>query len=483
MLLAGFAAFRVWAFAFAFPFFTNVDEMRHVDAVLKYARGAGPAAGLVPYEPETARLLALFGSPEYLRHPTDPIRETVPAPGITLPRAVQQARIAEMEDFLRPLHSLEAGQPPVYYATAGAWLALWRALGLRDAALLFALRALGGLFAFALVIAAWAVLRRTHPDRPTVFLGVPALLAVMPQDALYYVTGDALSPLVGGLAFLGVARVVAAPASSAGFHVLVGLACAAALLTKYPNAALYAAALGAGVHALRTAPAARSRWLALGAAAALPPALWVARNLSLGLGVTGTAYKAEKLGWAAKPVSTWLEHPLFSASGMATFLGDLVASFWRGELAWHQHFLASGAVDAVYVAVTALGVLLACVGIWRGAASAPRRVEALAAGTLGVAVAVLAVLSLAFRFEGTVHPSPAYPYFSNGRLIGGVTVCVALLLVRGFEVAAARLPAAWRATAVWGAIGGVAVLATGSEVALSLPVFESAYNAYALVWP
>jgi hypothetical protein len=63
--LATLAALRVLLLSAAFPFFSNVDEHRHVDGVLKYAGGYLPRPDNGGYEPETARYLGMFGSPEY----------------------------------------------------------------------------------------------------------------------------------------------------------------------------------------------------------------------------------------------------------------------------------------------------------------------------------------------------------------------------------------------------------------------------------
>ena len=57
--LAVFAALRVLAFSAAFPFFSNVDEHRHVDAVFKYARGYLPRPDNGAYESETAHHLGI----------------------------------------------------------------------------------------------------------------------------------------------------------------------------------------------------------------------------------------------------------------------------------------------------------------------------------------------------------------------------------------------------------------------------------------
>src|SRR5262245_30423115 len=63
--LAAFAALRVALFAASFPFFTNVDEHRHVDLAWKYSHAAPPRAGAVPYEPEMPEWVAGFGAPDY----------------------------------------------------------------------------------------------------------------------------------------------------------------------------------------------------------------------------------------------------------------------------------------------------------------------------------------------------------------------------------------------------------------------------------
>ena len=388
-----------------------------------------------------------------------------------------------MERFLRPLHSLEAGQPPVYYVSAGAWLALGRALGLRDAALLYWARSLGGFACFALVLATWGVLGVLYPGRALIVWGAPLLVAAMPQDALYYITGDALSPLLGGLTFLGVARLMLRPDEGLLVYAFSGVALSAALLCKYPNAALYLPALLATAVALVSGRwAARRRgWPVFWLLAVVPPLAWFARNVAGGVGLTGTSLKAAKLGWTPKPLTEWSEHPLFSFEGVAVFLRDLGTTFWRGELVWQQETLALGGADTIYLVFSGLGLLLAVVALTRDRGVAPTwGVEWGALLALAAGIGVLALLSLAFVFEGTVHPSPGYPFFTNGRLIGGLLVPFCLLLVRGVESGAGLLPPRWRARAAWCVLGGVVAIACASELVLTAPVFGSAYNAYHL---
>ena len=477
--LALAAGLRVLAFSLAFPFFTNVDEYRHVDAVLKFARGELPRPGPDAYEPETARLIGRLGSPEYHRDPVAPLRSELPRPAWEVPEAEVERRVAASTALLAGRSSLEADQPPVYYAVAGAWLALGRGLGLRDAPLWYWVRGLGAAAAFGLVWLAWGWLREPYAERPVMRLGVPILLAAFPQDAVYYVTSDALTPLLGGAAFAWAVRLSARPESRNTAFAGAGLVLAAALLCKYPNAALYAAAAVASGAALARGHAAdvASRWTLYWAAALVPAAAWLAHNAWLGGDWLGTAFKVERLGWGRKPPSTWLEHPLFTPSGAWTFVRDLVPSFWRGELVWHRTDLHLRAADAVYRLATLVLVPLAGLAWLRGEGSREARTaEAAALIAVAVAVATLAFLSLVFAFPADSSPSASYPFFVQGRLIAGVTLPFCLLLARGIEAAGGALPARWREAGRFALLLALVAVALGSEIAISGPVFASPYN-------
>jgi hypothetical protein len=484
LALAAIAALRVLAFSLAFPFFTNVDEFRHVDMALKYARGYVPGHEGDAYEPETPRLVAILGSPEYHRDPAD--AAPVPAPVWASPPGVLARRIERVEAELAPIHNLEANQSPAYYAAAGAWLAFGRRLGLDGGPLLYWLRALSAPAAFALVLASHGVLRRVYPGSRITRLGVPALLAFLPQDCVYYVTSDALSPLLGGLCFLLLVDLaLRGRAASAWRGAAAGALGAAAVLAKLPNALLFAVAAFCAAVARRGPRLARAgaggaSLLALALAFALPVGAWLARNrIALG-DATGDARKIEILGWGRRPLAEWLDHPLFGVEGLAAFLAGLARTFWRGEIAWEQATLALPAADWLYVLSSAACLALAAVGL----AAARARAERVAEGAAWVAVlggvAILAWLSLRFSFGPTTNPSLAQPWFANGRLVSGALVPFALLYVRGIERAAAQLPERWRERAAWLLLAAVLGAATASELLLSAPAFRSAYNFFHL---
>jgi hypothetical protein len=314
-------------------------------------------------------------------------------------------------------------------------------------------------------------------------LGVPILLAVFPQDAVFYVTSDALTPLLGGAAFVWVVRLSARPESRKAAFAGAGLVLAAALLCKYPNAALYAAAgvaSGAALARGRAAGAA-SRWALYWAAALVPAAAWLAHNAWLGGDWLGTAFKVERLGWGRKPPSAWLEHPLFTPSGAWTFVRDLVPSFWRGELVWQRSELHLPGADAVYRLATFTLLPLAGLAWWRGGgAREARTAEAAALVAVAAAVGTLAFLSLVFAFPADSSPSASYPFFVQGRLIAGVTLPFCLLLTRGIEAAGGVLPPLWRDRGRFALLFVLVAVALASELAMSGPVFASPYNGFHL---
>jgi hypothetical protein len=477
-MLAGLAALRVACFAAAFPFFANVDEQKHVDMVLKYADGFLPEPGRDAYQPEMGRLLGMYGSPEYLLLPSEP----APPPAWRRAPADMFGVIEASERFLAERANKEAEQPPVYYLVAGGWLRLGRGLGLEGARLLYFVRALGPLVAGALVLVAHRLVRDLYRDEALVRWGVPLLAAVFPQDTLFYVTPDVLSPLLGGLCFAFSLTLARRPESGGLAYAAAGLTLAAALLTKWTNAALWAVALAASLHALAHAspPAAARRFgwkLALQWTLALAPVLWwCERSLRLYGDPTGSALKVARLGWGRKPLADWLDHPLFSPAGFAEFATGLVPTFWRGELAWHRTDLALSPIDALYTASTFLLLALALAGL-RGREPGRFLAEGLATVAVAVATVLLALLSLAFVFDATTNPSASRPYFIQGRLISGVLLPFLLVYVRGLEVATARLPARWLGGAL---LVSLALAVFVSELALTWPVFASEYNAFHL---
>lgn len=474
LALATLAALRIGLFAAAFPFFSNVDEHRHVDMVLKYGRGYWPEPGSEGYESEMPMLLGIYGSPEYHS------RDEPAAGGAAWQRSASRKRqlIDKNQRFLQGRPNLEAHAPPLYYAAAGLWLRLGRALGLERGRLLYWIRGLNAIAYFALVLGCHAFLRRWYPEDAFLRLGVPVLLAVFPQDALYYVTPDSLSPLLGAAGLFGALSIVRARAARPGLYAWVGAVGAAAFLAKYSNAPVLA------LYGVATLLVLRRRGghppifelLLLWALVLVPIGLWLTRNQLLFGEPLATGAKVAGLGWGRHGLAEYWSHPIFSIQGASIFASELFSTFWRGELAWYRETLVSPGADAFYAASSLLLLGLSAVGLGLRRGSDARLLEAMSLACVAVSVALLVGLSLSFEFGESTNPTAANPYLSQGRLIACSLVPFALLYVRGIEVATSPLPTRWRQPACWAllavAVGVIAV----SELRLTRPVFASEYN-------
>jgi hypothetical protein len=473
--LATFAALRIGVFAAAFPFFSNVDEHRHVDMVLKYGRGYMPAPGADGYESEMPMLLGIYGSPEYhmpLEAAEEPVRWE---------RSSEKKRnsIRYNERFLEGRSNLEAFGPPLYYAAAGLWLRVGRALDLERGPLLYWVRALNALVYFVLVLGSYWFLRTWYPQDGFMRLGVPVLLSVFPQDALYYVTRDALSPAMGAAGLFGAVAIVRAKTARPELYALVGIVGAAAFLSKYSNApvvGLYGLATLAAL-LRRDADRPLLKLLLLWALVLIPIGIWLARNQLLFGELLATGGKVDRLGWSRKGIGEYWSHPIFTLGGASIFVRELITTFWRGELAWYRQTLVSAGADWFYTVSSLLLFALATVGLWvRRRRGEGVLVEALSLACVASAVALLACLSLMFVFGETTNPTADNPYLSQGRLIACALVPFALLYVRGIQVAASPLPEVWRLPACWALLAVVVCVVGVSEWSLSRPVFESEYN-------
>src|SRR5207244_13281273 len=92
---------------------------------------------------------------------------------------------------------------------------------------------------------------------------------------------------------------------------------------------------------------------------------------------------------------------------------------------------------------------------------------------LGPSVLLLACSSVVFDLVGSCAPSRASPYFVAGRLIGGALLPFVLLYLDGLVHALS-----WARLRIDPLIvvALIAAAITASEIAITLPVFESPYN-------
>jgi hypothetical protein len=499
LLLCGLAAIHVFIFSAAFPFFNNADEPSHFDLVSQYAQGHFPRS-LEETSAASMDCFATYGSPEFLMSPNTFSHDRFPAPswrqpkdsadaapliktGPTPPEETTQGDmlwtlLKEKKTWLNS----ETSQPPLYYALAGLWWHVGHACGFTGGRLLYWIRFLNILFVVALVWVGYVVARLVFPDRPFFWLGVPALLAFFPQTAFYSIQNDVLSPLCFGLVFVCLARWWRAEKPGVALGVATGLALAATYLTKLSNLPLLAVAMAMLLLKLR-------HWTRAGnLRPAVPALVWLAFCAGLPIGAwlwwskyafgdfTGSAAKIHFLGWTCKPFGDWWHHPIFTPSGLWTFLSGLLTTFWQGEFLWHGQPLDQPVVDAFYVILSAVFVGLAAASLLSRSSLATEFQRAalwLSAAGFIASIAFLAVLSIMFDFGNCVSPSRDHPYFTHGRLMLGALIPFLLLylygvdfLLRGTKGNRARF---------WTLAGMIAFMLI-SEITTDWTVFASQYN-------
>jgi Predicted membrane protein (DUF2142) len=499
LALCCLAAIRVFVYSAAFPFFNNVDEGAHFDLVLKYSHGFVPRK-LDPASVEMSNYVMRYGSLEYnLKPPQRPLKSPVSA-------APEHAKDNGNRIYARPdsaeaiqtkatvlwgvnTQSLnhESSQAPLYYTLAALWLRLGQLLGMSGAGLLYWIRFLNVFLAGALVWLGFVAARLIFPEDRFVRLGVPVLLTVLPQDIFYSIQNDVLSPLCCGMAFIGSVRWLRTDVPSAKLALGTGLSLAAAYLNKISNLPLVAvAALALLIHAWCLSrsgklAAASSAFALLLVSAALPIMCWTAWNVHNFGDLTGSGPKIRMLGWTRKPVSQWLNHPIFTLRGSSYFWSELMASFWRGEFVWGMKRLALPAADVFYwsSSIILLGAAMMVLFPRFALASKPQR-DALwvALSTFAASVAYLVLLSVAFDYGGCMYPSRTHPYFTSGRLLAGTLIPFFLLYLYGLKWITQRVNSE---RLLWWILAGMVVFIAGSQIAVDRVVFPSQWNWFHLV--
>ncbi len=483
-LLCLLAAVHVLVFSAAFPFFNNVDEATHFDLVIKYSQGHIPL-DLEPFSAESARYLAICGSPEYLNDPVAYTGGQFPSPPWMNPMSENiRRRLLAKETIWRAQTNFESSQPPLYYALAGWWWHLGQWCGFKASYLLYWLRFLNVLIIALLVWLGFIAARAVFPGQRFLQLGVPALLAFMPQTTFYSVQNDVLLPVSFGMAFICLVRFWRADVPGVELGMAAGLTLAATFLTKISNLPLLAAAGLVvlfkiwGLARSEKLRAASPSLAALTLCAGLPMIAWLSWCRHTFGDFSGTAAKIKFLGWTPQPMGEWWHHPIFTPDGLRVFVSGLLASFWRGELTWHLQRLASPVVDTVYVIASTLfiGVAVVALLLRVTTASQPQR-QALwfGFGCFIAALAFLGFLSVIYDFHDCFYPSRHHPYFTSGRLMLGALIPFLLLFVYGLDRALSWMK---HDSLRWLALAGFILFMLISEIAIDWSVFFSQYNRF-----
>jgi len=479
-LLSLVAAVHVFVFSAAFPFFNNVDEYAHFDLVLKYSQGQIPRQ-LEPLSKETTSYIAVYDALEIYLWPSNncPTEQTPPL--WTQPMEKAAPLLVSRQKGWEKVINHEAWQPPLYYALAALWWHGGRWLGLDGGSLLLWVRCLDILLVVALVWLGHITARILFPENLFLRIGVPALLATMPQTTFYSISNDVLSPLCYGVSFILLIRWLQVDVPGVRLGTCVGLALAATDLTKISNLPLLTVSAGIVLFkSYRLAAAGKLRaalpmLAALFFCAVLPMAAWaVWCKYNFG-DFTGAGAGAHFFGLTHKPFSEWWHHPIFTPPGLWTFVSGLTATFWRGEILWHRVPLALPTVDWFYVGSSVSLVIAALVALlprFKQASGRQRQALTLAFLNVAVAVAFLGFLSVICDFHNNFNPSREHPYFTLGRLMLGALIPFLLLYLYGLDRALNRLSLQTKFVALTLLILFMLV----SEITADWAVFFSRYN-------
>lgn len=472
------AALRVFFFCAAFPFFSDIDEDLHFDLVAHYSHLRPPQTfDLVGKE--TLDWIVPYASPEYLQTP-----DRFPDGKFGLPlwkrSGPETAEVAEAtrEDWSRQVN-FESSQPPLYYLVTGVWWRLGQLLGLSGLTFLYWIRFLNVPLVATMVWLGYLAARAVEPIHSDIRLGVPCLLAFIPQSVFFTINNDVLSPITGGALVFCVLCWLRTATPTLLLGVCSGLAVAAAYLTKFSNLPLIVVALGAigaiSISRARREPVCTVRALALLLlCAAVPIGGWLLWMNSHFGDVTGSTTKVTLLGWTRKPMADWWSHPIFSARGLWTFWRDLLATFWRGELKWLSRPLNAPIADTICAISSLLFPLIALAATFRQRDQSllQRQAIAVAALIFLACVSFFALLSVQFDFGRCINPSRAHPYFSSGRLLSGALIPFALVYVYAIAFGLRRISAALPLIV----LAGLLLFVTVTDFLIVRVMFLSEYN-------
>jgi hypothetical protein len=488
LLLCIVAALRVFIFSAAFPFFSNIDEDLHFDLIMQYAHAHVPRS-FDRLNEKTLNWIVPYASPEFLFPPERFPGGKFPAPLWKQPWSKIEPEIAATRAAWSGEINFESSQPPLYYVVAALWWWAGQQIGLAGIGSLYWIRFLNVALMAILVWLGYVVARTIAPERLDLRIGVPLLLAFIPQNVFYAMNNDVLSPLCFGVLFLCVLQWLRTDTPSLLLGAVTGIVIASTYLTKLSNLPLIVVAvviilskLGAIV---RERP--RAGLIALATillCAAVPIGSWMIWLRLQFDDVTGSTAKIAFLDWTRKPFVEWWHHPIFTPRGLWVFWSDLIASFWRGEVEWHGRKFDWQIADPLFAVSSLLFIAAAILGLRKQFALTAFQRQAIAVAILTVAAGIgfLGLLSIQFDFGSCVNPSRSHPYFTSGRLLSGAMIPFALSYVYGISCLCRLATSKFRQTcwietaSTFVVLGAIVVFSQVSEILITHPVFASQHN-------
>jgi len=439
-LLCIYAGLRILLFATVFPIFNLLDEQAHFLSVRMYARGQWPGKELPSLDQESAALFSVFATGEYVAS-NETLKRLYPA------EPLYRLSAQEMYPYVAPrfnrwmnTRNLEGQSAPFYYVLAAGWYRIGEAFGMPSWELVYWVRFLNPIAYVLLLWVSYRLVRKVYPARIFLWLGVPALLAVFPQDVYFGLNREVLSAPMTAISLLLMLKVMDDKQSQGGLLMIASVMVGLTFLVDFSNCVLYGAfAVMLWFWARQSSTKAmRKSWMVIVAVliSLLLPGAWMLRNYRVMGDLTASRAKIEILGWTMKSRGELFNHPLFSVQGSGYFLSTLVRSFWRGEYLWHGHPMSWPPADWFYLLSSLLMMVAFAVqlfGHWNNKSLMQRLAESQALLLVVASVLFMAAMSLPFDFQKCVNPSREHPFFVSGRIVSGALLPFVLMYVVGME--------------------------------------------------
>jgi Predicted membrane protein (DUF2142) len=476
------AAIRVFLYSISFPFFSNVDEQWHFDLVLKYSEGHFPKS-LETMSPHTAEYVVKYESQEYFKSPDYFPEHHFPVPIWKYPESNSRDYINQGIATWSSDINHDSLQPPLYYMIAGAWAKLGNWLGFNGGYWLYWIRWLNVLLIVLLVWISYRTVSLIYPGNKMMILGVPLFTAILPQDTFYSIQSDVLSPVCFGLAFLYLIRFVFEDKPRTKYGVIAGLSLVATILVKNTNLPLLLVSFGILVFAVY-------RWKKIQSSKEIikpvamfvvsgyfPVILWFLYNHIMHGDITASESKIQFLAWTHKPISVWINHPIFTANGLWLYWKDTIVSYWRGEFNWYLKILALPAMDIFYCVSSFAFVIIGAFLLRSRNTIFQKQINCISLWVFISLLLFMILLSISFDYGDCTYPSQAYPYFASGRLISASLIPFLILYVQGLEKVLCWIKSEMIRV---GILAVLAIIITISEIIINLPAFFSEFNMFNL---
>jgi hypothetical protein len=476
-----YAGLRILIFAAAFPIFNNLDEQFHFISIQMYASGEWPGKNLPNPSRESSELISYYETYEYLR-PKAEVDTLYSIPYYRLPRAAGYPYVERTYQTWLHDQNYEAQSAPLYYLVGAGWLRVGEALGVRSWELPYWIRLLNPMAYVLLIWASYRFVRRVYPDHAFLWLGVPALLAVFPQDVYFGINREVFSAPFAAVALLLMTKTSQDKGAKPWLLVLTSLAVGLTFLVDISNCVLYGAfVLMLWYWAKQSSATAVSKLWTMGGSLLISlslPLLWMLRNYLVIGDVTASRAKTEHLTWTLKPLGEIFHHPIFSLGGLSYFLSNLVRSFWRGEYEWHGLAMSWPPMDWLYLVSTLVMIAAFAVHVLRrkNSPSGQSLAEFQSLLLIFGSVFFMAAISLPYDFQRCPNPSREHPFFISGRIISGALLPFALVYTAGIE-SLLRPIRKWIPPAA--VLGCLLVFVTVAEFQVRRVAFSSLHNFFA----